>query len=278
MTEKRIEGGKMSEFVQMLDLLFGSREGFLCLAHIPSNKGHKRLKQVFIRWPNVDAVESWVREHRHLDCYFCPHLLSQPRRQKAFALDGHAVWADLDTCQPEELGRYGEPVPSILIESSPSHWQAYWLLDSELKPPEYEALNKRIAYAYEDKGCDTTGWDLTQLLRIPGTMHRKGTPFTVRAEIGEMKYSLDMFKGLPHGRQTPSAGRVSIEITEVPAIPVSKLRVSRTIRELILHPPEKGERSEASWAVLQAMIEAGYTASEIYAVIKANPIGRRYYE
>ena len=49
-----------------------------------------------------------------------------------------------------------------------------------------------------------------------------------------------------------------------------------SVKEYLTFPPPKGERSEAAWAVILAMKEAGYPPEQIYATIWANPLGKRY--
>jgi hypothetical protein len=77
-----------------------------------------------------------------------------------------ALWADGDRAEVPE----GFPAPSIAVESSPGRTQLYWCLTGAVEPEVAERLNKRIASAI---GADMSGYDLTQLLRPPGTYNHK---------------------------------------------------------------------------------------------------------
>lgn len=57
-----------------------------------------------------------------------------------------------------------------MVESSPGHFHAYYRLTEAIPPERAEALNKRLAHMI---GADASGWDLSQLLRVPGTMNHK---------------------------------------------------------------------------------------------------------
>jgi hypothetical protein len=192
---------------EFLEIIFGNALGWLCLAHIHDignpDKTKKGYEEIFYKWPNENSeVMDWIEKHSHADCYFCPHLLSQARRRKQFALPGQVLYADLDECGPARLNKHGEPSPSMIVETSPQRWQAYWLLEAPVEPQEYEKLNHQIAYAYKDEGADQGGWDLTQLLRVPGTMHCKRKPVEVKAWLINKNciptYSPEQFEVLPH--------------------------------------------------------------------------------
>ena len=105
------------------------------------------------------------------EVYFCVHLLTAPRRVKENAAPVRALWGDLD----------GVPVPNgglkptAVVESSPGHFHIYMRLDDSLPPETAEQLNERIARQID---ADPSGFDRTQLLRVPGTINYKyeGTP------------------------------------------------------------------------------------------------------
>lgn len=100
------------------------------------------------------------------DQYFCPVVFSYPKRVKENALPTNLLWADLDPVDPNTC----RLKPSVAWESSPGRYQALWFLTEEIDPEEAANLSKRIAYA---DGGDKGGWDLTQVLRIPGTRNFK---------------------------------------------------------------------------------------------------------
>lgn len=77
--------------------------------------------------------------------------------------------------------------PSMLVESSPGKWHAYWLVsDWPIPPGEFEA-NKKAFRAVQEEfisllGGDAKVKDLPRVLRLPGFVHQKGAPFLTRVE------------------------------------------------------------------------------------------------
>ena len=103
------------------------------------------------------------------DAYLCAHLLTDTRRVKANAVPAiWALWSDIDA----GLVPTSYP-PTALVASSPGRHHGYWRLARPVTPEQAEELNWRIAHA---NGHDMSGWDLTQLLRIPGTRNHKYDP------------------------------------------------------------------------------------------------------
>lgn len=162
-----------------LSQIFSSQdEGYIRLARLDRNL-HKSDPNFWVQMvipydPKEvnDWAEIWLEEPRS-DIYFCPHLFSEQVAKKEYALPGRVLWADLDDCYPRYLGEYGEPLAQIIISTSMLHAQAYWLLKEPVIAHTYEAYNHRIALAYKHRGCDQSGWDLTQMLRMPYTYNYK---------------------------------------------------------------------------------------------------------
>jgi RecA-family ATPase len=116
--------------------------------------------------PYTGALPDFKEPDGKTDQYFCPVVFSQPKRVKENALPTNLLWADLDPVHPDTC----RIKPSVAWESSPGRYQALWFLTEEVSGEEAASLSKRIAYA---DGGDKGGWDLTQVLRIPGTRNYK---------------------------------------------------------------------------------------------------------
>lgn len=119
----------------------------------------------YFRWPEEaeEAARYALEESDEgRNVYHCAHLLSERRRSKGNATSVSCLWADGDGAEIPE----GMPHPTLTVESSPGRYQYYWRLERRVPPGEAEEMNKRMAYAV---GADKGGWDLTQLLRVPGT-------------------------------------------------------------------------------------------------------------
>ena len=82
-----------------------------------------------------------------------------------------AVWAELDEGWPESL-----PLePSMVVESSPERWHAYWFADG-MSAEDHEGVMARLV---SDHGSDPNAADLARVLRLPGFYNRKRTPHLV---------------------------------------------------------------------------------------------------
>src|SRR5271166_4096826 len=114
----------------------------------------------------VDEID--LPDPRLGDVYFCPNLFSRPRRRKELVLPSCWLYADLDTVIPVRTA--AELSPTVAWETSPGRYQAMWQLDGHLDPAQHEILNRKLTYAL---GADKGGWDLTQVLRVPGTINHK---------------------------------------------------------------------------------------------------------
>ena len=96
--------------------------------------------------------------------YWCPHGFSKPRRKKQYAVLPALLWSDMDEAHPNLQFK-----PTIAIESSPDRYVGIWECDATVS----EGLNRRLTYHI---GADKGGWDLTQVLRTPGTLNYKYDP------------------------------------------------------------------------------------------------------
>ncbi|HET7713631.1 MAG TPA: DNA-primase RepB domain-containing protein, partial [Patescibacteria group bacterium] len=148
---------------RLLSAIWGNRKGYVFVPHkdlTDERKWHET--------PGIPINGSLppINIPERSDVYFCPVVFSEPQRRKEYALPTNLLWADLDPVNPNDC----RVRPSIAWESSPGRFQALWFLNREVDPDEAASLSKRIAYA---DGADTGGWDLTQVLRLPGTKNFK---------------------------------------------------------------------------------------------------------
>ncbi len=155
----------------------------------PGKLNKARLKDVrseYFQWPEeAERAKAWVHEEtqKGKEVYHCAHLLTGRKRNKEGAALVAALYVDGDGASVKE----GIPSPTLTVESSPGRDQYYWKLTHPIPPGKAEELNKRIAYAM---GADKSGWDITQLLRPPGTSNHKyqGTPTVRVTEITGESY------------------------------------------------------------------------------------------
>jgi hypothetical protein len=249
--------------------------GYLCLAFLP-NTPTRKFRERWYSYP--DQLDEAVLEIKGClltdNVYFCPQLFSQQKRRKEYVRFTPSAWADLDACDPRRL----QVEPSMLWESSPGRHQALWLLD-RVAPEDAEALSRRIAYAHAEDGCDRSGWDLTQLLRVPYTYNYKyGTvtnhPIVTPHRAGRERYRLDDF---PYEEvaeylydKFPYPDRDSLEGMDADELLASKGRMlPPSIWHLYNTEPEPDRKegwSGALWNLLMLLGEYGFTREETLVI------------
>jgi hypothetical protein len=152
--------------------VFANQHGYLALFTAQRKGSVQRLvdpETTYYSWPeeaSQAAGYALAEASRGKEVYFCANLLTERRRVKTAAAPVLALWADGDGAKvPPQL-----PQPTAVVESSPGREHFYWRLTQPIAPEEAEELSKRLAYAI---GADKSGWDLGQLLRVPGTPNFK---------------------------------------------------------------------------------------------------------
>jgi hypothetical protein len=260
-------------------LVFGDETGIVCIAY----KSHldKSFDERFFHYPaQLDDmcadIDKMAQTLTHV--YFCPQLLGAKRRKKDDVIKCTSLWADLDECSPTLL-----QVPaSIVIQSSAGRWQALWRLDEAIDPLEAESICMRIAYFHANSGADRSGWDLTQLLRVPYTPNYKYGDIKDAPIVSVFSTSLalyrpsdfdvyPMYKALEHTTNPmPAIGDMPKED------PIEILQKYRRVLNpqafgLFDLPPDEGEDwSAAQWKLGNLCCEAGMAMEEALAVLWAS--------
>jgi hypothetical protein len=214
--------------------------------------------------------------HEDHDLYWCPSLFEFPERKTENAVDERALWADLDEVDPRSIDDYP---PTMAWETSPGRYQALWLLNQgDIRGASWEGgENQRLTYYI---GADESGWDTTQLLRIPGwTNHKlnykKNGKFPEGKVLWERgrRYLPDEFEDLPEVETT--GGMVTdVVIAEVDHIDVKavkariRLKLTRRIRDYLSARETSGDRSDVLWEIETSLAEAGCTVAEIVAIVR----------
>src|SRR5919112_1383428 len=153
--------------------VFGESAGILAVfSGKRMEPGSKQLddpRTLYLDYPrNVRKAEALCRRlsEEGREVYQCAHLLTARRRVKTSAASLSACYVDADGAKPTA----NMPQPTAVVISSPGREQYWWRLSRPVEPEEAEDLNRRLAYAM---AADLSGWDLTQLLRVPGTRNHK---------------------------------------------------------------------------------------------------------
>jgi hypothetical protein len=221
----------------------------------------------------LDSIEEAMSTN--VDIYFCPQLFSSKKVSKESVSVCPALWADLDECSPDNL----EEKPSFVAETSPGRYQALWILDPRPSVGEAEDFSKRIAYKYAEQGADLSGWDLTQLLRVPGTINRKYFDGTDAIRVQLVANNFGMYR-LAELEQTLPPVKISdyekIPFPDVlPDIPAARImenyRFKLPNRAFILftEPPQGPSWSEPLFQLMMQCYEAGMSREEVFVVATA---------
>lgn len=259
---------------QFFDTLFSNREGYVCVATSDPRAPQSRFEQKFFEWPKQSiALENFIlnTEDRKFNIYFCVNLLEKQERKKQWVLPQDFLWADLDAVDPTVLN----PPPQILIESSPGRWQGIWLLTLELEPSLIEQYTKRIAYGM---GADKSGWDLTQLIRVPFTKNHKYDPapeVSLTVVGTETRCPPLLFESLP---PLPDSEAESIMVEnpmpggeDIPDVEQVLYKYGSMLDHIFLslygvEPAEDMDWSRSLWRLINVCAEVGMTREEAFAV------------
>jgi hypothetical protein len=199
--------------------------------------------------------------------YFCPQLLSARRRIKENVSACPSAWADLDTCEPEKL----LVPPTIVLESSPEHYQALWRFAEAQAPHVAENISMRIAYRHAEDGADKSGHDLTQLLRVPGTANFKypGEPIVRVLDVNMAFYSPEDFDEYPEVAHSQYLKIPMPEASELPKeVPEDLLQRYRhslnpSAFQLFSVQPEATWSGDL-WKLEMLCFEAGMSREEVF--------------
>ncbi|MDP9365918.1 MAG: hypothetical protein M3Q10_17150, partial [Chloroflexota bacterium] len=161
-----------ADLLDFASSIHGGGSGFLALfsgRRVPGVRDLRDVRSEYHAYPDaLPAAAAWLRAETRAgrETYAAAHLVRERSRRKAAAAPVRSLWSDVDDGQVDRA-----PVrPSLVVESSPGRFQAYWRLTRPIEPAAAEVLNKRLAFAI---GADPSGFDLSQLLRVPGTLNHK---------------------------------------------------------------------------------------------------------
>lgn len=252
---------------KFFEFLFNRTDGgYVCVAR---RKLTGVFEEKFFRWPEdesaaLDYVTSSIPNH---NVWFCPMILSHPTRNKHNVELCPGAWSDLDACPPDKL----LIPPTLLLETSPNRHQALWCFDELADPLDAEEISKRIAYFHAEDGADKSGWDLTQLLRVPYTMnHKYDPPATVRLVAATDVMAQDVLREaypvvsddkdelFPFPEHVPDGQALLIGLRDM---------LDAKVWMLLKVPPEK-DWSRSLWALEMRLAESNLSKEEIFAIVK----------
>lgn len=257
------------EIKDFLETILGSGAGYATIV-TKDGKGVPTIQKFFSYPDEIEEMVDYCAANQTEDVYFSPILYYEERRIRENAKSVSVVYADADTCAPENF----RLAPSISVETSDKRWHCYWILEGEQDPQRVAMLAKQIAYAHRDQGCDVSGWNPTKLLRVAGTSNLKygvaqpvvattsGQVYTI-AEIEETYKDVVVDKVLdvsnePMPQETP-------EVMSV----LSKISSNKDILSLYIdEPTPNADLSKMLWKLEMELFRQGLTPQEVFAVAK----------
>ena len=252
-----------------------SVEGFICIAR--RAVGLKDFEEEFFQYPKQlpELLDHIVRFQPSHDLWYCPQLFSARKRRKEYAKLCPTAWSDLDSCDPENL----LVKPSLVVESSPGRYQALWRFTEPADPLGGEDVSRRIAYYHANDGADKSGWDLTQLLRVPYTNnHKYGgvglAPMVKIISAENVFYTMEDFSCYPKAED--------FNWTDVPF--PTKLReewelpqIYKTLPANVFHQltrPAGEDWSKQLWSLELQLFEAGVPIEDVFVFAKHAPCNK----
>lgn len=270
--------------VKVLAKIWGrDREGFVFLPWI---SGKARTKQERRKnyhegqpfaWPADEGkILSHLRNHDKDDVYFAPCLFGDNRRVEQYAEPERALWADLDPVDPEAIDQ--DYRPTIAWETSPGRYQGVWLLSHPRVGASWAGNENHRLTAYLE--ADPSGWDTTQLLRVPGRMNHK-PDYGSQAVAGRLlwdngpRYTPDDFDDLPAVSQGVEEADTELLTDVLAGVDRHevwgriRLKVNPKIREYMAARNDGGaDRSSVLWQIERELADHGCSLAEIVAVVK----------
>lgn len=248
------------------------KDSFLFLA--TTNPDGSKWREHVVRADKLKAdLNKFLREYSRWDhnLYFSVNPFSRDRRLKVYALPTSLGWCDMDASNPEAY----RPQPNLLWETSPDRFQALWLWDARHEVEEAERFSQSLA----DRHDGDSGWTITKMLRIPGSINHKphyDEPFV-------RMISQNFGKVSERPESTPDKGRhywPSTQVLEMNPYAHDRRavlkkygsRLSTSTRQLIRdrksYAPNKSNRI---FAMIAGLFEANASVDEIASVIWDSP-------
>ena len=266
---------------QFYDYLWGTETGYVYLPYkIPSTE---EWKKIVFEWPKHRSSvikHTLAQSAEGNDVYCAPAIFKEPRPLRENVKGSRVLWADFDGSVPEgwtsEPGLLADgapvdgetPLPTVRIQSSTeTHQHVYWRLDEFTTDLDFiENTNRALAYTLK---ADTSGWDLGQVLRPPGTTNYKhDLPVTVvEMDDPDHSYKSSRFAHLKPVKQLVSD---ALDVTDIPDVQrvVAKYTFDNQHYDLFVsHEIPEGHRSSALMKIGFFGAESGMTDAEIYSLL-----------
>jgi AAA domain/RepB DNA-primase from phage plasmid len=252
------------EAEEFLEIVWGKRRGWIDL---PAKVGGYWVPFHY-RWEGeathtvTRRIDSCLRDSESL--YFSVGMFKKRGRNEDDFIPTYWLWADLDDVHPSRAGEAGF-LPTIAWRSSRERYQALWRLDQTLRPEVLAKLNRALSYFL---GADRSGWDLTQVLRVPGTRNFKYPEAPV---VELLWHHPDMVHDPRKIWKRVRGSAPRDDGGNHPAVRDGRPRsIPARARSLLRVPPGsvvEGERSSRLWELECLLAEAGWNEAAILTAV-----------
>ena len=209
--------------------------------------------------------------------YFSVNPFSRDRRLKEYALPTLLGWCDMDASNPDAY----RPQPNLLWETSPDRFQALWLWDARHDFEEAERFSRSLA----DRHGGDSGWTITKMLRIPGSINHKphyDEPF-VRMVTQSWAKASERPEPTPDNGRTHNVAAQALDMNphaheRLDVLRKHRSKLSASARTVIRHNRVLApDRSKWIFMMVAELHEAGATLDEIARVVWGSPYFRDKY-
>lgn len=227
-----------------------------------------KWRSEFFEWPSqLPAMLAYINQQKaDHEVYYGPALLKNKQAKKEDVDSATVLWAEFDGTIPESSNgstpTYQQPSLRITssIPNEREHW--YWRLDSTISRQVLEQINRALTYSLH---ADYSGWDSTQLLRIPGTYnHKRKRQVSVRHYEVHTIYSVGSFQ-LP---EPPPLAKTPVPTSLPEAQDVVALhRWPPALWRLFREGKAEGQRSDGLMSLGYGLAEIQLTDEEMFSVL-----------
>lgn len=181
--------------------IFGDSTGRAVI--VLPNYSNKPTNDNWFNYPeDVAAMEKLVSDNKTKSVWYSPLLYASDSRTKDNSISTHVAAADADTCEPDNF----RVRPTYVVETSAGRYQVYWKLSEAHDPADVAKLNRRIAQAHKEQGCDTAFVNAAKLMRVPNTSnHKHPGSVVILAEHEDFNYTIDLLDNTYPQSEVPDA-------------------------------------------------------------------------
>jgi hypothetical protein len=254
----------MNDVETYLTTIFDGQEG-LVYSPVKELSGH--FEQYWFEYPQQTAklVEHIENNSSLGEVYLSPVLYKERRATKDNVKKSQVVWVEFDG--KEQIDFKGIDEPTLIVQtSSKEHVHCYWRIPAS-NPTAVEETNRRLTYFLE---ADTSGHDITQLLRPPGTYnHKYENPIPVAlVHQAKISYTLSAFDKVPKVSIASSAVVTTDSLLNVDKVLVEHELPAKLIRMIRNETPVWPYRSSFIVRLAAELAEEELSHIEIVSLLK----------